>query len=249
VRTEVIATSTLHLADCREVLPDLRFDVVVTDPPWDQARNIDGADDPRGLFAAVADHLTRARCIAIQLGCYTDPAFCAPIASKMPFLHACWLRYVPASYRGRILVEADIAYVYGSAPKSVAGRRVLPAMCISTSREPSEREMRRSHGRNRSAAAARDTAAAMPHPMPRHLKHVRWLAEWHSDADEIVCDPFMGSGTAGVACASLGRPFVGVESDPEFFDIACRRVEQAHKQQRLFAPPFAIRTQREAEVK
>lgn len=229
----MIGNATLYRGDAREILPGLSPDVIVTDPPWDQARGIPGADDPRGLFGTLAPSMARARCVAVQLGCYTDPCFCAPLAARMPFIHACWLRYVPSSYRGRVLVEADVAYVYGSAPKSAPGRRVLPAMCVSTSREPSEREFLRSHGRNRTSAVANATAQAMGHPMPRHVKHMRWLMEWHSDAGETVCDPFLGSGTAGVAAASLGRPFIGIEIDPGYFDLACERIDQAQRQQRI----------------
>ena len=75
----------------------------------------------------------------------------------------------------------------------------------------------------------------MPHPMPRHLKHVRWLVEWHSEATDTVLDPFMGSGTTGVACTNLGRAFVGIEIEPRFFDIACERITAAHAQHRMFA--------------
>ena len=52
-----------------------------------------------------------------------------------------------------------------------------------------------------------------------------------------VLDPFMGSGTTGAACAVLGRPFVGVEMDLQWFDVACRRIEEAYKQPRLFDEP------------
>jgi len=52
---------------------------------------------------------------------------------------------------------------------------------------------------------------------------------------QIVLDPFMGSGTTGVACVNLGRQFVGIEIEPRYFDIACERISQAQKQQRLFA--------------
>ena len=46
-------------------------------------------------------------------------------------------------------------------------------------------------------------------------------------------DPFMGSGTTGVACENLGRKFIGIEISEKYFDIACKRVEQATKQQKL----------------
>lgn len=48
-------------------------------------------------------------------------------------------------------------------------------------------------------------------------------------------DPFMGSGTTGVACANLGKTFIGIEREPKYFDIACKRIENAYRQERLFA--------------
>ena len=50
---------------------------------------------------------------------------------------------------------------------------------------------------------------------------------------ETILDPFMGSGTTGVACMNLGRKFIGIEIEPKYFDIACRRIEDAQRQQRL----------------
>ena len=56
-------------------------------------------------------------------------------------------------------------------------------------------------------------------------------------AGHTVLDPFMGSGTTGVACVKLGRQFIGIEIEPKYFDIACRRIEEAWKQPRLFEEP------------
>lgn len=50
---------------------------------------------------------------------------------------------------------------------------------------------------------------------------------------KTIIDPFMGSGTTGVACAQLGRKFIGIEIEPKYFDIACRRIEQAYAQGKL----------------
>ena len=61
------------------------------------------------------------------------------------------------------------------------------------------------------------------------------LVEW-IDAD-ITVDPFMGSGTTGVACAKLGRKFIGIELEPKYFDIACKRIEQAYDQPDMFIEP------------
>jgi len=54
---------------------------------------------------------------------------------------------------------------------------------------------------------------------------------------QTILDPFMGSGTTGVAALKLGRKFIGIEIEPKYFDIACRRIEEAWKQPRLFEEP------------
>lgn len=54
-----------------------------------------------------------------------------------------------------------------------------------------------------------------------------------------ILDPFMGSGTTGVACAKLGRKFIGIEIEQKYFDIACKRMEEAYRQPDLFIEPPA----------
>ena len=71
------------------------------------------------------------------------------------------------------------------------------------------------------------------HPTEKPLGLMRIITEWTSGA---VLDPFMGSGTTLVACAKLGRKGIGIELDPEYFDIACRRVEGAYRQPDLLIP-------------
>ena len=51
----------------------------------------------------------------------------------------------------------------------------------------------------------------------------------------VACDPFMGSGTTGVACIRLDRKFIGIERERKYFDIACERIENAYRQGRMFA--------------
>lgn len=64
---------------------------------------------------------------------------------------------------------------------------------------------------------------------------MKWCLGFIPDAETIL-DPFMGSGTTGVACARLGRKFIGIELDPDYFDIACERIDDAYKQADLFVP-------------
>lgn len=51
---------------------------------------------------------------------------------------------------------------------------------------------------------------------------------------QMILDPFMGSGTTGIACVKLGRKFIGIEKEPKYFDIACKRIEEAYKQHDMF---------------
>jgi len=56
----------------------------------------------------------------------------------------------------------------------------------------------------------------------------------HSPDNETICDPFIGSGTTGVAAVKMGKTFTGIEREPKYFDIACRRIEESTKQQDMF---------------
>ena len=70
-----------------------------------------------------------------------------------------------------------------------------------------------------------------PHPTVKPLSLMRWLIRLLK-ADTIL-DPFMGSGTTGVACVEEGRSFIGIELNPEYVDLARRRIEAASAQQRF----------------
>ena len=72
------------------------------------------------------------------------------------------------------------------------------------------------------------------HPTQKPVRLMIWCLDMHKDA-ETVCDPFMGTGTTGVACANLGKRFVGIERERKYFDIACERIRAAQAQERLFA--------------
>ena len=79
-------------------------------------------------------------------------------------------------------------------------------------------------------------AERVGHPTQKPLEVMRWTIE-QVERPAGILDPFMGSGTTGVAAVQMGRRFVGIEIEPKYFDIACRRIEEAYKQPRLFAKP------------
>jgi site-specific DNA-methyltransferase (adenine-specific)/modification methylase len=72
------------------------------------------------------------------------------------------------------------------------------------------------------------------HPTMKPLRVMAWCIGQAGNPQTIL-DPFMGSGTTGVACMNLGRSFIGIEREPKYFDIACRRIEDAQRQGRLIA--------------
>ena len=74
------------------------------------------------------------------------------------------------------------------------------------------------------------------HPTQKPVGVMEWCLTHTPDAQTIL-DPFMGSGTTLVACAKMGRKGIGIELDPDYFEIACKRVEDAYRQGDLFVAP------------
>ena len=75
------------------------------------------------------------------------------------------------------------------------------------------------------------------HPTQKPIEVMEWAISQLPMPSDTILDPFMGSGTTGVAAVKLGRRFIGVEIEPRYFDIACRRIEEASKQADLFIEP------------
>lgn len=72
------------------------------------------------------------------------------------------------------------------------------------------------------------------HPTEKPIPLMRELLQDFTNPGQTILDPFMGSGTTGVACAKMGRNFIGIEMDPKYFDIACERIEKAYAQGDMF---------------
>lgn len=207
----------LYRGDCLGILPMLaerEIDVIIMDPVWPNAHpDLLGSDDPDGLFHRFCTVAPAAKCWLVWLGCQSDPRFLRHVPSDKPFLRCCYMRRAVPSYNGRCLVGGDVVYAFGEWPPSVPGRRVLPGEVSVTSNH-----------RNR-----------VNHPAARNQAHCNWLVKFWTDLGDIVLDPFVGSGTTGVACVNFGRPFVGIELDPQYFEIACKRIDSAFEAGALFA--------------
>ncbi|HEX9955501.1 MAG TPA: site-specific DNA-methyltransferase, partial [Allosphingosinicella sp.] len=85
---------------------------------------------------------------------------------------------------------------------------------------------------------AKILADGREHPTQKPVQLMIWCLGFVPDAKTIL-DPFMGSGTTGVAAIAEGREFIGIEREPTYFDIACRRMENAQRQGRFFVEEAA----------
>lgn len=220
MKMERFGCATLIHADCRDVMPDISADVILTDPVWPNCppQSVPGWENPQGLFdTSVARLPVHARAIFV-MRCDSDPRFLASYRWH-PFFRAIVLPYALPAYIGRVLSGDEFAYWFGTPPKPARGRHLVPG---------------------RGPLAQPNQRTPNGHPMSRVQAHFDWLVHWASDEGETLLDPFMGSGTTGVAAIANGRAFVGVEVEGRFFDIACRRMEQALRQGSLLVPKVEV---------
>lgn len=225
-----IGDATLYLGDCLEILLTLpKVDAVVADPPY----GVSGAQNTKTVKRRGGRkndyHGTTDDYAYVLAVCVPAIELCISRFSRVvvtpgnravcayPPVDSFGAIYQPASVGLQPWGRADAQPIlyYGRSPY---GGRALPGQ--------------------RCSYVLTETPDANGHPCPKPLKFWTLLVRGMSLAGETVLDPFMGSGTTGVACAQLGRRFVGIEIEPRYFDIACKRIEDAQRQGKLFEPPL-----------
>lgn len=221
---------TIYHADCRQ-LGCLSAETIITDPVWPNSVFPSVLDPQQLLSESLADgQFPDVRRVVIHLGCDSDPRFLTAVPYRFPFIRKCDLDYARPTYKGKIMQGGDIAYAFGDLPP-LPGRTVLPGRCISTR---SDKLFHRSTwiGKDKHFTRRKDLSeeesqkiyGGLAHPCARRLQHVRWLCKWFGGAS--VIDPFMGSGTTAVACKVLGIPFMGIEIEERYCELAVNRLSQ-----------------------
>jgi site-specific DNA-methyltransferase (adenine-specific) len=245
-REEIIGDARLILGDCREVLPTLpRVDAVVTDPPFEaeahtlQRRSINRPDYNEGHlpFSAI-DEETR----EIVAGWAAEHCNGWALTFCQAEAVGAWQRAF--NDQGARFMRAMVWIKPDGMPQYTGDRPGMGYESIAAAWCGPSRSRWNGNGRHGVFVFNKnDGSGPAPHPTTKPVPLMRELVALFTNDGESVLDPFMGGGTTGVACIKLGRKFIGIEIEPKYFDIACRRIEEAWKQPRLFEEPRVKPTQ------
>lgn len=213
-RVETIGRATLYLGDCRDILPTLpKVDAVVTDPPY-------GIDYRSTLGNLGAQSFAK---IANDDGSLDLRPILTSFEFALVFGANCFPEQLP--HRGRWLCW-DKRTIDGAADKMLGSPFEL-AWANKTSGY--DKIVRVLHG-----GVVNADGGKREHPTQKPVAVMKAAIEWAAKDAQTILDPFMGSGTTGCAAVQMGLDFIGIEREPDYFDIACRRIEQAQRQGDLF---------------
>lgn len=210
MREEVIGDCRLILGDCRDILPTLgKVDAVVTDPPYGI-----GADAHAGPAASGWTQWTVSGWDSARPAANIFAAILACSKHQIIWGGNYFTDYLPPSMQWLIWDKgqrdfslADFEMAWSSQNKAARIINFPRAKALQDGKE---------------------------HPTQKPLEVMKWCLDMLPADVNTILDPFMGSGTTGVACVKLGKSFIGIEREPSYFDIACRRIEQAYKQPDMF---------------
>lgn len=233
-RTETIGRATLYLGDCRDILPTLgKVDAIVMDPPYMLSdsgpgdshfgmslNKFDGQDYKAivsGFDVELIFGLLENVCKPFNLFC-----FCSNKQISLIMAHheargrattlCVWHKTNAAPFANGVW-RGDIEYCIHAKDSGA----VFVGNAV-------EKKKVTDH------PIVQDTA----HPTVKPLPVVRKYIGICSLPEQTVLDPFVGSGTTGIAAVTMGRNFIGIEKDERYFDIACKRIEDAQRQSDLF---------------
>ncbi len=210
-----IGACTLYLADCMDVLPTLpKVDAVVMDPPYGigeaagKNKTRKGSAYPRDYGDDDWDNEPIPQADMDKIVAHGRHAivFGGNYYAFPP--SSCWLVW---DKENGATDFADCELAWTNLPKAVRLIRY------------------RWHGMLRKNNEPRGD-----HPTQKSAEVMRWCIGHLPDSAETILDPFMGSGTTGVACVTMGRRFIGIERERKYFDIACKRISEARRQSDLF---------------
>ena len=226
----VIGNATLYCADCMDILPTLdRVDALITDPPYaanthKMAKTNKGAG--HGVSLVTFSALTDDGFEAVMSACL--------LAANGWVIATCDYKHAARYYEAKEFVRLGAWVKPNPMPQISAdrpGQGFETVLILHSGKRP--KKWNRGGG---SGVWTFPVNSGSEVPTQKPLALASAFVDDFTDIGELIADPFMGSGTTGVAAIYAGRRFVGIEKNDERFDIACKRIEQAVAQGQLFAP-------------
>jgi len=240
MRTAQIGDATLYQGDCLEILPTLgKVDAVVTDPPYKVTSggfgNLEGGfsgwikDSYDNKGSIVRCDIDWVDWLPLTFMACNDVAHCY-IFTNDRNLPTAWAAAVNAGFVFHRLLTWD--------KKTALPNRWYIQNCefVLFMRRGKAFQINDCGTMALQSVFQRGTS---DHPTEKPVELIRVYVKNSTNQTGVVLDPFMGSGTTGVACANLGRKFIGIEIESKYFDIACKRIEEAYAQPDLFIEPLA----------
>jgi site-specific DNA-methyltransferase (adenine-specific) len=227
MRTKQIGNATMILGDAFSVMPKLgEVNVIITDPPYNPQTH-KGARSARSLLTSPIDFDSLTQEAFIE--------FCAnavSLAKRWVVMSCAWQHAAELERSGVPLVRLGVWHKPNGAPQFTGDRPGTGWEAIAILHREGKKHW---NGGGHHAVWVCNVERG-EHPTQKPVKLVMdWVIKF-TDEGETVLDPFCGSGTTGVACARLGRRFIGIEKREDYFDLACRRIADAHRQTELFTP-------------
>jgi site-specific DNA-methyltransferase (adenine-specific) len=238
MRVETIGDCTLYHGDCLEIMPTLDMvDVVVTSPPYNKGKQWGWKANMKDGYASYGDDMDDNDYVGWQKAVVSE---CWRLISKdgaIFYNHKPQIkggtvvlpdRYIPADCN----IRQVICWDRGSGVNLGDGHFCPSYEWIILVAQEGFKLKSRSHSAIGDVWRVPPESKRTRHPCPFPVAVATKCID--SNHGEIILDPFMGSGTTGVASAMLGRKFIGVELDEGYFDISCERIQKAYDQPDMF---------------
>jgi site-specific DNA-methyltransferase (adenine-specific)/modification methylase len=217
-----IGDATLYLGDCMDILPTLpKVDAVITDPPYgikiDRAMAAASGNKSGGMLAKKGTYIASG---------WDD----APMSIELAELiieKGEDIIFWGGNYYGLPASQCWLVW-----DKKVNGNFADCELAWTNMKKPVRKFEWMWNGMLRQGNEERNG-----HPTQKPVALMSWCIDQCLSKPKSILDPFMGSGTTGVAAIQMGKKFIGIERDAKYFDIACKRIEQTSKQDDMFIEP------------
>lgn len=239
IEVVTIRDCTLYLGDCLEVLPTLEdVDSVITSPPYNCGKNYGQCNDDLSIeaysaFLTESVFSIKSRVFVVNVGQFIGSRSERVLFRDVVIDAAGWLPLVDEVVWDKGPANGSAWGNYPNSPRIRAQHESI--FVFGEAKMPTGNGLDWSEWSRFTTSIWRISPnvnlSIHPAMMPLQVA-VRCVSLW-SDVNGTVLDPFMGTGTTGAACVARNRRFIGIEREPKYFDIACKRVEKAYKDRAL----------------